>query len=307
MEPPRADAAGRPAGDPALIPTLIGCAPQSSTTSYPKRQSPRQPVEPRHASRLLDTRDLTDHTFIDLPGLLEPGDLIVVNASRVRRARLRGTREGSGGSVEALLLERVGERRFSALVRPARRLRSGSVVRFGTVEGTVLTDPVDGKVELEIGGSGDVEEAIETIGDVPLPPYIKHPIDDPARYQTIYADRPGSSAAPTAGLHVSTEVLAGLTAREIGVAAVDLEVGLDTFRPIATDDVGEHTIHRERYSDVRGHCCPDRSDQGGRGQGGGPRDHRGACPRDHRIAGWQGRCRGRAPPACSSCPGSPSG
>ena len=214
----------------------------------PETAIAQKPVEPRHASRLLDTRDLTDHTFIDLPGLLEPGDLIVVNASRVRRARLRGTREGSGGSVEALLLERVGERRFSALVRPARRLRSGSVVRFGTVEGTVLTDPVDGKVELEIGGSGDVEEAIETIGDVPLPPYIKHPIDDPARYQTIYADRPGSSAAPTAGLHVSTEVLAGLTAREIGVAAVDLEVGLDTFRPIATDYVGEHTIHRERYS-----------------------------------------------------------
>ncbi len=150
--------------------------------------------------------------------------------------------------MEALLLERVGERRFSALVRPARRLRSGSVVRFGTVKGTVLTDPVDGKVELEIGGSGDVEEAIETIGDVPLPPYIKRPIDDPARYQTIYADRPGSSAAPTAGLHVTEEVLGGLTAREIGVAAVDLEVGLDTFRPIATDYVGEHTIHRERYS-----------------------------------------------------------
>ncbi len=213
----------------------------------PQTAIAQQPVEPRHASRLLDTRDLTDHTFIDLPGLLEPGDLVVVNASKVRRARLRGTRDGTGGSVEALLLERVGERRFSALVRPARRLRSGSVVRFGDIEARVMTDPVEGKVELEIGGSGDVEEAIDAVGEMPLPPYIRRPIDDPGRYQTIYADRPGSSAAPTAGLHVSGQVLDGLKGRGVGITSVDLEVGLDTFRPITTDDVGGHTIHRERY------------------------------------------------------------
>jgi S-adenosylmethionine:tRNA ribosyltransferase-isomerase len=213
----------------------------------PEAAIAQQPIEPRHASRLLDTRDLTDNTFIDLPGLLEPGDLVVVNTTRVRRARLRGTRDGTGGSVEALLLERIGDRRFSALVRPARRLRSGVLVRFGTVEGRVLTDPVDGRVELEIGGSGDVEAVIETVGEMPLPPYINHPIDDAARYQTIYGNRPGSSAAPTAGLHISEQVLAVLKSREIEVAAVDLEVGLDTFRPITTDRVGEHTIHRERY------------------------------------------------------------
>jgi S-adenosylmethionine:tRNA ribosyltransferase-isomerase len=213
----------------------------------PEAAIAQQPVEPRHTSRLFDTRDLTDHTFIDLPGLLEPGDLVVVNATRVRRARLRGTRDGSGGAVEALLLERVGERRFSALVRPARRIRSGSVVWFGALEGRVLTDPVEGKVEIEIAGSGDVESAIETTGEMPLPPYIKRPIYDPGRYQTVYADRTGSSAAPTAGLHVSEQVLAELRRRGIGVTAVDLEVGLDTFRPITTDEVEDHAIHRERY------------------------------------------------------------
>jgi S-adenosylmethionine:tRNA ribosyltransferase-isomerase len=213
----------------------------------PEAAIAQQPVEPRHASRLFDTRDLTDHTFIDLPVLLEPGDLVVVNATRVRRARLRGTRVGSGGAVEALLLERVGERRFSALVRPARRIGAGSVVRFGALEGRVLTDPVEGKIEIEIAGSGDVESAIETTGEMPLPPYIRRPIDDPGRYQTVYADRTGSSAAPTAGLHVSEQVLAELRSRGIGVAAVDLEVGVDTFRPITTDEVEDHAIHRERY------------------------------------------------------------
>jgi S-adenosylmethionine:tRNA ribosyltransferase-isomerase len=213
----------------------------------PEAAIAQQPVEPRHASRLLDTRDLTDRTFIDLPDLLDPGDLVVVNATRVRRARLRGTRDGSGGAVEALLLERVGERRFSALMRPARRIRSGNVVWFGALEGRVLTDPVEGKVEIEIAGSGDVEAAIDRQGEIPLPPYIRRPIDDPGRYQTVYADRPGSSAAPTAGLHVSEQVLAKLKSRGIGVTAVDLEVGLDTFRPITTDEVGHHAIHRERY------------------------------------------------------------
>jgi S-adenosylmethionine:tRNA ribosyltransferase-isomerase len=213
----------------------------------PEAAIAQQPVEPRHASRLFDTRDLTDHNFVDLPGLLDRGDLVVVNATRVRRARLRGTRDGSGGAVEALLLERVGERRFSALVRPARRISAGSVVWFGALEGRVLTDPVEGKVEIEIAGSGDVEAAIENAGEMPLPPYIRRPIDDPGRYQTVYADRTGSSAAPTAGLHVSKKVLAELRSRGIGVAAVDLEVGLDTFRPITTDEVEGHAIHRERY------------------------------------------------------------
>ena len=207
-----------------------------STTNCPKAAIAQQPVEPRHASRLLDTRDLTDHTFIDSRVCSSRADLVVVNTTRVRRARLRGTRDGSGRAVEALLLERIGGRRFSALVRPARRLRSGSVVWFGALEGRVLTDPVEGRVEIEIAGSGDVEAAIETTwGRCLSLPTSSDRSTTPRRYQTVYADRTGSSAAPTAGLHVSDQVLAELQGREIGVAAVDLEVGLDTFRPITTD------------------------------------------------------------------------
>ena len=138
--------------------------------------------------------------------------------------------------MEALLLERVGERRFSALVRPARRLRSGErcPVRRES-KARVMTDPVEGKVELEIGGSGDVEEAIDAVGEMPLPPYIKAPDRRPRQVPDHLRRPAGSSAAPTAGLHVSGQVLDGLKGRGVGIAAVDLEVGLDTFRPITTD------------------------------------------------------------------------
>lgn len=208
----------------------------------------QRPAEPRDSARLLDTRDLGDHRFSDLPALLREGDLVVVNRTRVRRARLRGRKVPTGGRVEVLLLGPSGRPdRWDALVRPARRLHPGDRLDLGALAATVVTAPVEGVVAVELDAAGDVEEAIAAAGEVPLPPYITGPLADPDRYQTIFADRPGSAAAPTAGLHFTPAVVDGLRAAGIGLASVDLEVGLGTFRPISAADVEDHAIHRERF------------------------------------------------------------
>jgi S-adenosylmethionine:tRNA ribosyltransferase-isomerase len=202
-------------------------------------------VEPRDAARLLDADSLEDHTFRDLPSLLDPGDLVVVNRTRVRRARLVGTKD-TGGKVEALLLVSLGEGRWEALVRPARRIRSGTRLRLGTVEAEVIGDPTGGRVVLALE-SADPEAAIAASGEIPLPPYFRGRLDDDERYQTVYADRTGSAAAPTAGLHFTPAVLAALERRGVRRAAVDLEIGLDTFRPIGTETLSGHVMHSERF------------------------------------------------------------
>lgn len=204
----------------------------------------QQPLEPRDSAWLLDTRDMEDHRFRDLADLLEPTDLVVVNTTRVRRARLRGRKVGTGGAVELLLVGRRAEGGWNALVSPARRMRPGVVVEFGDLRATVVDGPVDGIVGVEFSE----EEALETLGTVPLPPYITEELDDPERYQTVYADRLGSAAAPTAGLHFTPAVLAALGARGIEVVSVDLEVGLGTFRPITAQRIEDHVMHRERCS-----------------------------------------------------------
>jgi S-adenosylmethionine:tRNA ribosyltransferase-isomerase len=201
-------------------------------------------VEPRHSSRLLDTRDLTEHRFLDLPGLLEPGDLVVVNETRVRAARLSGTRVGTGGRVELLVLEQLDGARWEALARPARRLGVGAAVDLGEATATVLGVRGDGVVEVAFD-TADVEELLGRIGSVPLPPYFTGSLGDDARYQTMFAHRPGSAAAPTAGLHFTPEVADALEDKGVKVARVDLHVSLDTFRPIATEHVEDHTIHTE--------------------------------------------------------------
>jgi S-adenosylmethionine:tRNA ribosyltransferase-isomerase len=208
------------------------------------------PVEPRHAARLLDTRDMSDHRFLDLPALLRPGDLVVVNRTRVRHARLRGRKVGTGGDVEALLLRRRGER-WEALVRPARRLRAGARIAFGPITATVEEGPTDGVALLRLEAAGDIEEAIAGTGSIPLPPYIHTEPDDPSRYQTIFSDEGAveraSAAAPTAGLHFTADVRVGLAAAGVDLATVELEVGLDTFRPISASEIEDHRIHAERY------------------------------------------------------------
>jgi S-adenosylmethionine:tRNA ribosyltransferase-isomerase len=206
------------------------------------------PVEPRDSSRLLDARDLSDHRFADLPDLLEPGDLVVVNRSRVRAARLHGFKSLTGGRVEALLLGPLTDDRWRAMVRPARRLRVGTVLAFGSITAIVDEAPRGGIAILHLKAEGDLEEAISAVGAVPLPPYITAELANPERYQTIFAREVGSAAAPTAGLHFTEAVLARLARREIETVSLELRVGVDTFRPIASDRVEDHQIHTEEFS-----------------------------------------------------------
>lgn len=207
----------------------------------------QSPAEPRDSARLLVADGLEDRRFRELPDLLAPGDLVVVNRTRVRRARLLGHKEGSGGRVEALLL-RPAAGGWEALVRPARRLRPGSRLVFGEIRGTVVAGPEEGQAVLALdAGEVPLEEAIERWGEMPLPPYFTGRLTDPERYQTVYAGRAGSAAAPTAGLHFTPGVLRRLEERGIEVAAVDLGIGVDTFRPIAEGSLEEHRMHREDY------------------------------------------------------------
>ncbi|MCY3651885.1 MAG: tRNA preQ1(34) S-adenosylmethionine ribosyltransferase-isomerase QueA [bacterium] len=218
--------------------------------ALPDEAVAQTPVEPRHSARLLRARDLTDRTVLDLPDLLGPYDLVVVNETKVRAARLHGRREPTGGRVELLLLGRVGER-WQALARPARRLRPGSIIRVGELTARIETVPVEGRMEITLrtvtgeSEEGAVEKAIARSGTVPLPPYIHRRLDDPGRYQTVYANQVGSAAAPTAGLHLTPRVLDGLSAKGIGLARVEIRIGLDTFRPIATTDINDHQMHTE--------------------------------------------------------------
>lgn len=201
-------------------------------------------MEPRHDARLLDTRDMSDHRFIELAGLVDPGDLIVVNETRVRAARLIGKRVGTGGKVELLLLDRSADGRWRALAKPARRLRPGVGIAFEEMVATVMEAPKEGIVTIRLDAE-DEEEAIRTLGSVPLPPYFEGRLEDPDRYQTIFAMTPGSAAAPTAGLHFTEEVMARLDKSGIEVARVDLHVSLDTFRPMNVDRVEDHRMHLE--------------------------------------------------------------
>jgi S-adenosylmethionine:tRNA ribosyltransferase-isomerase len=202
------------------------------------------PIEPRHDSRLLDTRDMSDHRFLDLPELLDSGDLLVVNNTRVRAARLVGTRTGTGGRVELLLVDRKQDGVWLAMAKPSRRLRPGVTIEFEGFAATVENLPSGGLVQISLDAD-DEELAIATAGEMPLPPYFTGQLDDPERYQTLYADVPGSAAAPTAGLHFTDQVMAALASKEIEVATVDLHVSIDTFRPMSVEDTEEHQMHSE--------------------------------------------------------------
>jgi S-adenosylmethionine:tRNA ribosyltransferase-isomerase len=205
----------------------------------------QEPLEPRDAARLLVDRGPgrpPEHRHVaDLPDLLRPGDLLVVNDTRVRAARLR-LRRPTGGAAEVLLLRDLGDDEWEALVRPSRRLAPGSVLEGDGVVVRVGADLGEGRRLVVV--DGDPAPSAE----VPLPPYITRPLDDPGRYQTVYA-RPvaASTAAPTAGLHLTDGVLSRCRARGIGVATVELEVGLDTFRPVTTASLDDHVMHSEVY------------------------------------------------------------
>jgi S-adenosylmethionine:tRNA ribosyltransferase-isomerase len=235
----------------------------------PPERVAQVPVEPRDTARLLVDGGEAPPRHLrvrDLPDLVRPGDVVVVNDTRVLPARLR-LRKPTGGSVEVLLLERRGDG-WEALVRPSRRVAPGTVLVPDAPGGghqhglgvRVLDDLGAGRRHIELtgwsaenpgpngNGAGAAElAAIEELGEMPLPPYITTPLADPERYQTVYARRPASAAAPTAGLHLTGAVLAALDRRGVTVVPVELVVGLDTFRPITADRIEDHHMHTEAY------------------------------------------------------------
>ena len=190
---------------------------------------------------------MSDHRFLELPDLLRPGDLVVVNDTKVRSARVIGHRAGSGGQIELLFLESNDNGTWEALAKPSRRLRPGVVIDFAGFSAEIVDGPDQGRVVVELD-TDDAEGAIEAAGAMPLPPYFTGELDSPERYQTMFATSPGSAAAPTAGLHFTDEVVAALRAREIETASVDLHVSLDTFRPMAVEDIEDHDMHSEWFS-----------------------------------------------------------
>jgi S-adenosylmethionine:tRNA ribosyltransferase-isomerase len=198
----------------------------------PEELIAQRPLARREESRLLvyrrETGDVRHRRFADLPDELS-GELVVINDTRVVPARLRLQRPG-GGEAEVLLLERIEDGIWEALARPSRRLRAGQ--RLGDVE--LLERLGEGRWRVRLDGEPD--------GEPPLPPYIHEPLADPSRYQTVYADEPGSAAAPTAGLHFTPDLLA-----RVDVERVTLHVGLDTFRPLTTETTEAHRVHGERY------------------------------------------------------------
>ena len=214
----------------------------------PETAIAQEAIEPRDESRLLVANTLEDRRFTGLPDLLDAGDLLVVNRTRVRAARLHGLRVDTGGAVELLLLRRLDTTRWEALVRPARRMRPGVEIGCGDITATVTGDPVDGLVPVTIETTGaDVEDLLPTLGETPLPPYFHGTLADPERYQTIFAKSIGSAAAPTAGLHFTPRLVERLGDVGVIMAEVELDVGLDTFRPMTVDHIRDHAIHRERY------------------------------------------------------------
>lgn len=227
----------------------------------PEERIALRPARPRDAARLLVVRPpdgLLDRVVRDLPDLLRPGDVLVVNDTRVIHAELHGTRDRSGSSVtvSVTVIRRTGPGSWDALARPAKRLRPGDRIRFGegrmvgTLDATVVASEGAGIVALAFDLAGTaLDEAIAAAGHVPLPPYIagKRPEDaaDDADYQTLFARAEGAVAAPTAGLHFTPELLARLRDRGVGMETLTLHVGPGTFLPVKADDTAEHRVHAE--------------------------------------------------------------
>lgn len=214
----------------------------------------QEPVEPRDAARLLVDRgpgaQPDDLSVADLPGLLGPGDLVVVNRTRVFPARVQA-RKPTGGRVEVLFVERAGEH-WTALVRPGGRVRPGTTLQVegSEVELVVGGSDDDGRTRhVTIGGAtaSDDTAVLDEIGRLALPPYLTGDLADPERYQTVFGDRVGSVAAPTAGLHLTPALLAGIRAAGAELRSVELQVGLGTFLPVTADHLDDHVMHAERF------------------------------------------------------------
>ncbi len=224
--------------------------------TLPEHLIAQSPAPVRSDSRLMvlnRTTGAVEHGhFFDLPRLLRAGDLLIANNSRVIPARLIGVKETTGAVIELLLLRPLASAgAWEVLLRPAKRVKLGQRIAFGGGELTATVTGVreDGARVVEFSASGEAFDALlETLGRLPLPPYITGYLEDPERYQTVYARERGSVAAPTAGLHFTPELLDGIRAKGVGVQYITLHVGLGTFRPVQSERVEEHRMHEEWYT-----------------------------------------------------------
>lgn len=212
----------------------------------------QEPLQRRDASRLLildkKSGTLRHSYFYDLGQELRPGDLLVLNETKVLPARLYGEKE-TGAKIELLLLKQEGLKRWQALVKPGKKAHPGTKLSFG-IEGfgaTILDYGAEGSRIVEFSYQGDFYAYLEKLGEMPLPPYIKKKLEDQNRYQPVYANERGSSAAPTAGLHFTDDLIESLEAQSVSFAKILLHVGLGTFRPVKADKVEDHVIHSEYY------------------------------------------------------------
>ena len=219
----------------------------------PKEQIAQDPLEDRSSSRLMvldkKTGDVSHHIFKDIIDFLNPGDCLVINNTKVIPARLHGLKEDTGAHVEILLLKRMENDTWETLVKPGKKLRPGAMVSFGggLLRAEILDVVDEGNRKVKFIYDGIFEEILDKLGEMPLPPYITHKLEDKNRYQTVYAKYDGSAAAPTAGLHFTKELLEEIERKGIKIANITLHVGLGTFRPVKVDDVTQHHMHSEFY------------------------------------------------------------
>ena len=232
---------------------MIGLRTSDYYFDLPKELIAQDPLEDISSSRLLvldhKTGETEHHVFTDILDFLQPGDCLVLNNTKVIPARLLGTKEDTGAAVEVFLLKRREKDIWETLVKPGKKLRPGARVVFGDgrLKAEILDVVEEGNRLVQFFYDGIWEEVLDSLGEMPLPPYITHKLKDKNRYQTVYAKYAGSAAAPTAGLHFTKELLAKVEAKGVDLAYVTLHVGLGTFRPVKVDNVLEHHMHSEYY------------------------------------------------------------
>lgn len=219
----------------------------------PQELIAQDPLEDRSASRLLvldkESGEISHHIFKEIVDYLNPGDCLVLNNTKVIPARLSGEREGTGAHIEVLLLKRREADVWETLVKPGKKCRPGTKLVFGggLLRSEVLETVEEGNRLIKFYYDGIWEEILDKLGEMPLPPYITHKLQDKNRYQTVYAKEEGSAAAPTAGLHFTGELLQEIEKKGVSVVYVTLHVGLGTFRPVKEENVLEHHMHSEFY------------------------------------------------------------
>lgn len=219
----------------------------------PQELIAQDPLEDRSSSRLLvldkETGEMEHRVFHDIVEYLHEGDCLVLNNTKVIPARLMGTKRDTGATIEVLLLKRRENDIWETLVKPGKKAKPGTVITFGEglLTGTVVDIVDEGNRLIQFSYEGIFEEVLDKLGEMPLPPYITHKLQDKNRYQTVYAKYEGSAAAPTAGLHFTKELLAQVEEKGVKIAYVTLHVGLGTFRPVKEENVLEHHMHSEFY------------------------------------------------------------